>query len=191
MKLDIKIGAIDKDRFEGRLEYIAPQGKEIDGAIQFEIKAALVQRSGLFIRAGYSAKTAAEIGPRKLAAPVGQAAKPDTLTRRVSTVSINCFIDRARRSSFHTMSASPLCANSRACKAGRSLTAPDICLLKIFAHPASVSASRCKARFWSTVDTRVSPIRIGFDVMSPASDDRARATFGAAGRSRRFARGDG
>src|SRR5437588_11894169 len=108
------------------------------------------------IRAGYSAKTAAEIGPRKLAAPVGQAAKPDTLTRRVSTVSINCFIDRARRSSFHTMSASPLCANSRAsCKAGRSLTAPDICLVKIFAHPASVSASRCKARFWSTVDTRV------------------------------------
>jgi HlyD family secretion protein len=55
MKLDIKIGAIEKDRFEGKLEYIAPQGKEIDGAIQFEIKAALVQRSGLFIRAGYSA----------------------------------------------------------------------------------------------------------------------------------------
>jgi len=55
MKLDIKIGAIEKDRFEGNLEYIAPQGKEIDGAIQFEIKAALVQRPGLFIRAGYSA----------------------------------------------------------------------------------------------------------------------------------------
>jgi HlyD family secretion protein len=55
MKLDIKIGAIEKDRFEGKLEYIAPQGKEIDGAIQFEIKAALVQRPGVFIRAGYSA----------------------------------------------------------------------------------------------------------------------------------------
>jgi HlyD family secretion protein len=55
MKLDIKVGAIEKDRFEGKLEYIAPQGKEIDGAIQFEIKAALVQKSGLFIRAGYSA----------------------------------------------------------------------------------------------------------------------------------------
>jgi hypothetical protein len=27
-------------------------------------------------------------------------------------VSINCFIDRARRSSFHTMSVSPLRANS-------------------------------------------------------------------------------
>ena len=55
MKLDIKIGAIDKDRFEGKLEYIAPQGKEIDGAIQFEIKAALVQKPGVFVRAGYSA----------------------------------------------------------------------------------------------------------------------------------------
>ncbi len=55
MKLDIKIGAIEKDRFEGELEYIAPQGKEIDGAIQFEIKAAVKQRDGVFIRAGYSA----------------------------------------------------------------------------------------------------------------------------------------
>lgn len=55
MKLDIKVGAIDKDRFVGKLEYIAPQGKELDGAIQFEIKAALVQKPGVFIRAGYSA----------------------------------------------------------------------------------------------------------------------------------------
>ena len=55
MKLDIKIGAIDKDRFEGKLEYIAPQGKEIEGAIQFEIKAALAQKEGVFVRAGYSA----------------------------------------------------------------------------------------------------------------------------------------
>jgi CHC2 zinc finger len=63
--------------------------------------------------------------------------------------------DRARRSSFHTMSVSPLRANSSAsCNAGRSVTAPDICSVKIFAHLASVSASRCKARFWSTVDTR-------------------------------------
>ena len=33
---------------------------------------------------------------------------------------------------------------------------------KIFGHPASVSASRCKARFWSTVETRASPISIRF-----------------------------
>jgi hypothetical protein len=30
--------------------------------------------------------------------------------------------------------------------AGRSVTAPDICSVKILAHPASVRASRCKAR---------------------------------------------
>ena len=44
MKLKIKVGAIEKDSFDGTLEFIAPQGKEIDGAIQFEIKAAVVQR---------------------------------------------------------------------------------------------------------------------------------------------------
>ncbi|HEY0253157.1 MAG TPA: efflux RND transporter periplasmic adaptor subunit, partial [Kofleriaceae bacterium] len=55
MKLQIKVGAIEKDTFEGKLEYIAPQGKEIDGAIQFEIKAAIVQKESQYIRAGYSA----------------------------------------------------------------------------------------------------------------------------------------
>jgi HlyD family secretion protein len=55
MKLEIKIGAIEDQTFEGTLEYIAPKGKEIDGAIQFEIKAAIVRKADVFIRAGYSA----------------------------------------------------------------------------------------------------------------------------------------
>lgn len=55
MKLEIKIGALEKEQFEGELEYIAPKGKEIDGAIQFEIKAAIKKRDDVFIRAGYSA----------------------------------------------------------------------------------------------------------------------------------------
>lgn len=55
MKLQIKIGALEKDVFEGDLEYIAPKGKEIDGAIQFEIKAKIVRKPDVFIRAGYSA----------------------------------------------------------------------------------------------------------------------------------------
>jgi HlyD family secretion protein len=55
MKLTIKIGALDKDQFEGKLEYIAPKGKEIDGSIQFEIKASLVAKSNIYVRAGYSA----------------------------------------------------------------------------------------------------------------------------------------
>ncbi|HMG23533.1 MAG TPA: HlyD family efflux transporter periplasmic adaptor subunit, partial [Kofleriaceae bacterium] len=55
MKLAIKVGAIEKDKLEGTLEYIAPKGKEIDGAIQFQIKAAVKQREGIQIRANYSA----------------------------------------------------------------------------------------------------------------------------------------
>jgi HlyD family secretion protein len=55
MPLQIKIGAIEDQQFDGTLEYIAPKGKEIDGAIQFEIKAAIVKKPGVFVRAGYSA----------------------------------------------------------------------------------------------------------------------------------------
>lgn len=55
MALSIKIGALEKETFDGTLEYIAPKGKEIDGAIQFEIKASIKPKDGVFIRAGYSA----------------------------------------------------------------------------------------------------------------------------------------
>jgi len=55
MKLSIKIGAIEKERLDGTLEFIAPKGKEIDGAIQFEIKAAVKKKDGIQIRANYSA----------------------------------------------------------------------------------------------------------------------------------------
>lgn len=55
MKLDIKVGAIEKDKLEGKLEYISPKGKEIDGAIQFEIKAKVTAKPGIEIRANYSA----------------------------------------------------------------------------------------------------------------------------------------
>jgi HlyD family secretion protein len=65
MKLSIKVGAIDKDTFEGKLELIAPQGKEIDGAIQFEVKAAVTQKAGQYIRAGYSANADIVLDERK------------------------------------------------------------------------------------------------------------------------------
>ena len=65
MRLAIKVGAIEKDTFDGNLEYIAPQGKEIDGAIQFEIKAAVKQKSGHYIRAGYSANADIVLGEKK------------------------------------------------------------------------------------------------------------------------------
>lgn len=55
MKLAIKVGAIEKEILEGKLETISPKGKLIDGAIQFEIKAAVAQKPGIQIRANYSA----------------------------------------------------------------------------------------------------------------------------------------
>jgi HlyD family secretion protein len=55
MDLKIRVGAIDAQIFDGTLEYIAPKGQTVDGAIQFEIKAAIAGRQDVFIRAGYSA----------------------------------------------------------------------------------------------------------------------------------------
>jgi HlyD family secretion protein len=55
LDLAIKIGALEKETFEGKLEHIAPRGKELDGAIQFEIKASVTPKPGVFVRAGYSA----------------------------------------------------------------------------------------------------------------------------------------
>jgi HlyD family secretion protein len=55
MKLSIKVGAIEKERLDGTLEFIAPKGKEQDGAIQFEVKAAVKTKDGIQIRANYSA----------------------------------------------------------------------------------------------------------------------------------------
>ncbi len=55
MSLIVTIGAITSDKYDAVLEYISPKGVEQDGAIQFEIKAAMKLKPGSFIRAGYSA----------------------------------------------------------------------------------------------------------------------------------------
>jgi len=55
MRLSIKVGAIEGQRLEGELEYISPKGKLVDGAIQFEIKAAVKMDGKMQIRANYSA----------------------------------------------------------------------------------------------------------------------------------------
>jgi HlyD family secretion protein len=55
MDLILSIGAIEDEKFDASLEYIAPKGVEDKGAIQFEIKAKLKLKSSHFIRAGYSA----------------------------------------------------------------------------------------------------------------------------------------
>lgn len=55
MPLSIKIGAIEGARFEGSLEYISPKGMDLDGTIQFQVRAAVNPTEGTFIRANYSA----------------------------------------------------------------------------------------------------------------------------------------
>ena len=55
MQLKLTIGALDTVKFFADLEYISPKGIEEEGAIQFEIRAAVKQREDYFLRAGYSA----------------------------------------------------------------------------------------------------------------------------------------
>lgn len=55
MDLILTVGAIADEKFTAVLEYISPKGVEENGAIQFEIKAAVNLKENRFIRAGYSA----------------------------------------------------------------------------------------------------------------------------------------
>jgi HlyD family secretion protein len=55
MPLILVIGALEDVEFEAMLEHISPKGVEVNGAVQFEIKADVKLRDDQFIRAGYSA----------------------------------------------------------------------------------------------------------------------------------------
>lgn len=55
MDIVLTIGAIDKQSFNAKLEYIAPKGITENGAIQFLIRAAISKDNSAFLRAGYSA----------------------------------------------------------------------------------------------------------------------------------------
>lgn len=55
MPLELTIGAIESETFSAMLEHISPKGVAENGAIQFEIRAAVNLKQGQFIRAGYSA----------------------------------------------------------------------------------------------------------------------------------------
>lgn len=55
MELLLTIGALPEARIRAELEHIAPKGVEEEGAIQFEIRAAVEPQADLFLRANYSA----------------------------------------------------------------------------------------------------------------------------------------
>ncbi|MCG8322045.1 MAG: efflux RND transporter periplasmic adaptor subunit [Cytophagales bacterium] len=55
MALKLTVGALDSVEFVANLEYISPKGLEEEGAIQFEVRAAVDLLTDQFLRAGYSA----------------------------------------------------------------------------------------------------------------------------------------
>ena len=56
MPIVLTVGALSGEKFDARLEYISPKGTESNGAVLFEIKAAVRGvPDSVFIRAGYSA----------------------------------------------------------------------------------------------------------------------------------------
>ncbi len=55
MPLELTVGAIEDLRFDALLEYISPKGEEEEGAVKFEVRAAIKPTEEVFLRAGYSA----------------------------------------------------------------------------------------------------------------------------------------
>lgn len=55
MDLVLSVGAIEGVDFAANLEFISPKGENTDGAIKFDIKAAIELNNDYFLRAGYSA----------------------------------------------------------------------------------------------------------------------------------------
>lgn len=64
MPVVLTVGAIDNAKWDADLEYLAPKGVEENGAIQFEIRAAVKLKEGQALRSGYSANADIELERR-------------------------------------------------------------------------------------------------------------------------------
>ena len=64
MPVVLTVGAIENAKWDAELEYIAPKGGEENGAIQFEIRAAVKLAEGQTLRSGYSANADIELDRR-------------------------------------------------------------------------------------------------------------------------------
>ncbi len=53
--LEVSLGAIEKKKYQAKLNFIAPKGTEENGAVQFKIKGDVTLDDEFFVRAGYSA----------------------------------------------------------------------------------------------------------------------------------------
>jgi len=64
MPLIISLGAINDKTFDANLRFVAPQGIEEQGAVQFKIEANVQLDTNFFVRAGYSANATIVIGEK-------------------------------------------------------------------------------------------------------------------------------
>ena len=55
MDLILSVGAIESEKFNAQLEFISPKGEIDQGAVKFDIRAAITLKESTFLRAGYSA----------------------------------------------------------------------------------------------------------------------------------------
>ena len=55
MDLILSVGAIETEKFDATLEFISPKGEDDQGAVKFDIRAAITLKESTFLRAGYSA----------------------------------------------------------------------------------------------------------------------------------------
>ncbi len=55
MPLEVRLGAIEGQKYDAKLKFIAPKGNEEQGAVQFIIEGDVYLNDSTFVRAGYSA----------------------------------------------------------------------------------------------------------------------------------------
>ncbi len=65
MPLEISLGALEKNKFNAELKFIAPKGIEEEGAVQFRIEGDLVVHDSAYVRAGYSANASIVLEEKK------------------------------------------------------------------------------------------------------------------------------
>nr|WP_298794138.1 efflux RND transporter periplasmic adaptor subunit [uncultured Allomuricauda sp.] len=65
MPLEISLGALEKNKFEAKLKFIAPKGVEEEGAVQFKIEGDLEMNDSIYVRAGYSANASIVLEEKK------------------------------------------------------------------------------------------------------------------------------
>lgn len=65
MPLEISLGALEKDKFNADLKFIAPKGVEEEGAVQFKIEGDMNLNDSTYIRAGYSANASIVLEEKK------------------------------------------------------------------------------------------------------------------------------